>query len=206
MSDGEAERQELSSRISSFWAWFRTAVAFGGEVNDPKLLRELDDQVSILNPNLSWELGPGFSEPWRFVISPNLDRELRELATEVIAHAPVLSNWEFYSSRQPKRWDYRIVLLPDNGDPIELDASNWTFVLLRYPDGSHELLLKGRDLPALTESERWQAAAIVLESVLGEELTMQRIDHFELLEELEPKFAPKERPIQELRDAIRGCS
>ncbi len=201
---GPPVQDNLNSRISRFWEWFQTAIASGEKAEDLQFLKQIDDQVRNLNPSLSWEVGPGFSEPWRFVISPNLDRELRDTARAVIAHAPVLAGWEFYSSRQPKEWDFTVHLLRENGSSIQLDASNWTFVLLRYPDAVHELLLRGTDLSTLNQDERWQAAAITVESILGEDLMMERIDDFELVEDLEPEFAKKERPIRELKDAIRG--
>ena len=43
-------------------------------------------------------------------ISPNLYVDLRETAREIVAQAPVLSGWEFYSTRQPKEWNYKVEL------------------------------------------------------------------------------------------------
>jgi hypothetical protein len=193
----------LNERMIDFWHWFRDA-ATPEKAQDPEFLKALDDRISELSPQLSWEIGPGFSQPWRFVISPNLDHHLRETAREIIARAPVLPGWEFYSTRQPKEWNYQVELIGNNGNPIYLDASNWTFVLLRYPDATHEILLKGQNLPELEDDERWQAAAITLESILGEDLMMDRINEFELVENLGSEFANKDRPIQQLRNAIVG--
>lgn len=199
-------QDKLDQSIRQFWDWFRDVGANLTNAENPDFLKEIDDRITALNPELSWEVGPGFSEPWRFVVSPNLNHELRELAREIIAYAPVLSGWEFYSTRQSKDWDYKFTFENNQGDSIPLDASGWTFVLLRYPDVTHEVLLCGRNLPNLEEDERWQAAAIVLESVLGEDLIMDKIDRFELVRQLESRFANADRPIQQLRDAMMGSS
>ncbi len=191
-------------QINDFWSWFSSsAEALETNVEDAALLAQLNARVRNLDPQLSWEIGPGLSKPWQLVISPNLDRDLRKLATDVISHAPDLPNWEFHSARQPKEWDYQLELESGKGNElVHLDASNWTFVLLQYPDGVHELLLRGDGVLALTDDARWQAAAITLESILGEDYVMDKIDEFELVQQFEPRFAKQERPIQQLREAI----
>lgn len=73
---------------------------------------------------------------------------------------------------------------------------------MRYPDGSHELLLQGENLPPLDDDDRWQAAAITLESILGEDVLLDKINEFELVDELEPRFAEKRKPIQRLRETV----
>jgi hypothetical protein len=194
------------TKIGEFWDWFRdVAGALAANVESPALMKELDDRVRQLDPELSWEIGPGISKSWQLVISPNLNRDLRDKARTIVSGAPVLAGWEFYSARQRKEWDYKLELESADGDElIRLDASDWTFVLLRYPDGAHEVLLKGKDLSLLTDDERQQAAAIALESALGEEMILDRIDEFELLDQFEPRFAERQRPIRQLRDAVLG--
>jgi len=197
----EAERTDDTA---TFWQWFEAIAGdLAANVEDPALLREVDDRLRHIDAALSWEIGRGLSKPWQFVVSPNLDPELREKARAVISAAPVLPDWEFHASRQPKAWDYQLKLGPPERS-IHLDASKWTFVLLRYPDGGHEVLLRATNLPPLSDDERWQAAAIALESVLGEDAVMDRVGEFELLDKLEPRFAEKERPIQALRQAVLG--
>ena len=93
----------------------------------------------------------------------------------------------------------------DGRGSIELDASDWGFVLLQYPDGAREVLLQGNNLPALDDDERWQAAAMTLEGILGEEVILEKINEFELADQLEPRFAAQQRPIQGLREAVVGA-
>ena len=198
----KSEKVNNQVDISEFWRWFRNiAEALAVNVENSMLLRELDGRVSNLNPKLSWEIGPGLYKPWQLVISPNLDRDLRETARLIIAQAPALSTWEFYAARQPKQWNYRLEM---GSDKVPVDASEWAFVLLRYPNGTHEILLEAKNLPPLSKDERWEAAAITLESILGEDIVLDRVSEFELVDKLEPRFAEKKRPIQQLRQAVAG--
>jgi len=192
--------------VEEFWNWFgANAGAIATDVRDRMLLEEIDERLANLAPDLSWEIGPGKVRPWQFVISPNLDRECRELARSIVAQAPKLDDWEFQSARQPKDWSYKFEFAGEgNAGPRTIDATNWTFVLLEYPEGTREILFKAPGLPVLSDDELWNVGAIVIESVIGEDAFLDTIDDFEVLKEFEPRFASRERPIQSLRDALIG--
>ena len=196
----------MESQIKSFWDWFAgVAPILADTPNRADLLAELDKRVTRMNPALSWEIGPGLQESWQLVISPSLSRELRNATSRIVKLAPRIEEWEFHSSRQVKDWDFTFQLSRSEGEFIDIDASRWTFVLLRYPDGLKEVLLKADHLPrSLNEEDRHEAAAIALEGVLGEELFLQAIDDFDLVDVLEDRFLGKDRPIKSLRRAILG--
>lgn len=194
------------SSISDFWDWFCSyAEAISADVENQDRLIELDRRVLGLAPGLSWEIGPGKLKPWQLVISPNLDHKLRETSRSIVAQAPNLDNWEFYSARQPKDWKYKFELRNEgNAEKFFIDASNWDFVLLSYPDGDREIILKAPGLRALSDEERWHVGAIVLESVLGEDAYLESVGDFELVDEFETQFSAHARPIQLLRAALMG--
>ena len=190
--------------ISEFWQWFiENSSRLSKVESDKNLLDALDQRVRDLNPRLSWEIGPGKVKEKQFVISPNLDKGLREEARSIISLAPSLDSWEFYPTRQVKDWDYQVRLAPSEEEPaVAFDASGWKFVLLRYPDGLREVLLSGK-VPSLSDNQRWQAAAFVLESILGEDQLMGSIDEFDLVPAFEPRFAERQRPLQALKEAVQ---
>ena len=191
---------------TAFWSWFRTnADQLADNYENSPLLHHLDIQLRRINPGLSWEIGPGISKPLQLVVSPNLDRRLREIARAVVSAAPMLRDWEFHFARQPKKWNYKFQLSKGES-ALPMDASAWTFVLFKYPDGTREILFKAAGAAKLTRKQRDTAAAIVLESVLGEELLLDFVDEFDLLEKLPARFKNKERPIRLLRDAVHGVS
>lgn len=192
------------SEIDAFWLWFiRNSELVVPNCDYAQAVADLDRKVRNLDERLSWEIGPGKEKSWLLAISPNLDKGLLKEAQEIVAAAPELANWEFYSTRQPKEWDYRVELNSDDPNRlIKIDASDWEFVLLRYPDGFREVLLYSGSLPPLSEDERWQAAAIVLECLIGEESVITKIDDFELVSNLEPRFVERKRPLTLLREAL----
>lgn len=192
-----------SQHLNEFWSWFAANAESISSNAHPDLLEKLDEKLRQVDQRLSWEIGPGRHEPWLLAISPNLNKGLVDEARKVVSAAPEIPGWEFYATRQPKQWDFRVEI--DSGDshePVCLDASDWQFVLLRYPDGLREVLLTGPSLPPLTDDQRWQAAAIVLEGVLGEEILLANVDEFELVSNMEPRFVEKQRPINALKAAF----
>ncbi len=109
---------------------------------------------------------------------------------------------EFHATRQPKEWTGQFQMDRTGGGRIRIDAKRWKYLLLSYPDGAHEILLHGSEAKDLSEGDRWQAAAIVLESMIGEEPLLNQIESFELSESVEPKSASKEKPINALPQAM----
>jgi hypothetical protein len=196
----------MKLRLREFWVWFeQNANRLSDNSTDPELLDELDLRVASLDARLSWEIGPGELKPSQLVISPNLNRDLRDLARLVVDHAPVLGGWEFYAARPPKSWSYEFEL--GDADPATrttVNASDWTFVLLEYPDKAHEILLRSKLASKLSSEQRDSAAATVLVAILGEDLFLDYIEWYELVEEFEPRFAKKERSIRDLRNAVLG--
>jgi hypothetical protein len=97
--------------VERFWDWFgANSNSIAAEAENSIWPKEIDAQLLNLAPGLSWEIGPGKIRPWQLVISPNLDRRLREAARAIVAAAPELDDWEFYSARQPKDWNYEFEL------------------------------------------------------------------------------------------------
>jgi hypothetical protein len=203
--NSKPENNQDETSIGDFWRWFaENAPGLSAGTRNSSALEALDRHVMALNPKLSWEIGPGRHKPNQFVVSPNLDRSLREETRRIVSRAPLIEDWEFYSTRQLKEWKYQVELASSiDGPAWRLDASEWQFVLLLYPDGMREVILNG-NIPNLSSNQRWQAAAIVLESILGEDMMMEKIDEFDLTPTLEPRFEERKRPLDLLRAAIQG--
>jgi hypothetical protein len=186
-----------------FWDWFGSyATAFVADIDNPARHQEIDKKVRTLNPGLSWEVGPGRKAEWQFVISPSLDRALLAITRKIVSKAPQLDGWEFFAARQPKVWNYKFEVEAKSGERIPVDASGWRFVLLKYPDRTHEILLCGENIDRLGEDALWHAGAIVLESILGEEVMLSKVDSFSVASKLEARFVGKEKPIQALAHAF----
>jgi len=185
-----------------FWEWFAIhACDIADEPTNERLIADLDRRVSIAWPNLSWEIGPDTNGGWYFALSPNLNRDYADEATDAIAGAPAVLGWTFHPTRQRKCWDGRFELQREKGH-IEIDSGAWKYILLRYPDGQHEVVLFAPEATELDENDRWNAAAIVLEGLLGEECVLRSIEKFALESSIDAKVAGREKPIHMLPKAF----
>jgi hypothetical protein len=185
-----------------FWDWFcRNAELISKHYDDVTVINELDGEVAESWPGLSWEIGPDPSGGWYFALSPNLDREKAKLAQQQIELAPKVPGWRFYSAKQPKYWNGKFNFFGINGE-TEIDASNWEYVLLRYPDGESEILLFTNKSGSVAECDQEEAAAIVLQSILGENCILQNKLTFELSSNIPSQFVGKQKPIKNLPNAF----
>jgi hypothetical protein len=75
---------------------------------------------------------------------------------------------------------------------------------LKYPGGDREIILRAPELQDLDDQCRRQVGEIVLESVLGEDVFLDSVDEFDLVDEFESRFADHARPIERLRAAVTG--
>src|SRR6266481_1611531 len=198
----EMKRAEERKKIDDLWRCFLSVPAelFAG-TDDALLLTELSNHLNAIDPGLIWETGPGQAKRRQLTISPNLDKNLRETARKIVSAAPALEDWEFHHARQPrKKWDYKLTLESEGGDPIAIDASVWVFIALYSHSGTYQVLLHGGNLPPLTQDQRWHAAAAVVVNLLGEEVVLDVIHNFALLPTLEPLEALSTKPLWLLRE------
>lgn len=181
-----------------FWHWFSaTANQLAAAPEDAKLLNELDERVLQAWPHLAWEIGPDPAGGWYFALSPNLNRQLADDARNAIDAAPNIEGWKLYAARQRKEWDGRFELQTKQGIR-QVNCADWQFLLLRYPNGEQELVLIAAEAESLDEDERWHAAAIVLEGLLGEDCLLTHVKYFTLESALDAKLIPQVRPIHQL--------
>ena len=158
--------------ILNFWSWFaKNSNSLQSDNYDKTLLDKLDKTIS--NWDLVWEVGPGLLKENSLTISPNGDKELLNKTSDIIDKAPQLNDWEFFNAKQPKK-NWHLAILVDTG--FEIDASDWTYILLKYEDEKIEILLKADSLSNLDIETKELAADLVLTNLLGEKLKIEKID------------------------------
>lgn len=193
---------EHADSIRAFWDWFRGRVAVGLDPDDPRIVPEFERHLAAIHPDLSWEIGPGSRARNALAISPSGDLALRPLADSVVSSAPSIRNWEVHSGRQRREWspEFRIEL--KSGGVVAVDATDWKFALLRYPDGVHELVILASH-SGLEGDALHSAVSFVVESALGEYDAMGLLDSLTIDVEEDPRLQGKLRPISELGDLLR---
>lgn len=176
--------------ILKFWIWFaKKSYSLHSSTYDKNVLDELDRIIS--NWGLSWEIGPGLSKENSLTISPNGNRELLSKTNSIVDKAPKLDDWEFYFAKQPKE-NWHLARLPETN--FEIDASKWTYILLKYDDEKIEILLKADSLSKLDKEMKQLVADLILTNLLGEELKIKKIDFIDIVEKFD-----NEKGITELK-------
>lgn len=194
--------------IQTFWNWFQSVCdKFGSHFQNSEPIVELDSRVASLG-EFGWELGPGFQNPSNssFVISPAGDDTLLQQTRRIVAFAPKCQGWEFYAAKQPKQWN-RLLELVVNGEPIAIEASDWRYVLLRFPDGTFDMIVRAPNLATLPLDSRESAIDIVLDSEIGEERHIELIKSVQIVDDFDKEVDGKSSPISALLPhIIKLCS
>lgn len=200
----EGIRNDVSERErgTEFWRWFaQNAEDIAANPSEPRVIDELDQRVRLAWPKLAWEIGPDPTGDWYLALSPNLDLDMAAVAKRGVALAPVVPGWRFYSTRQRKAWDGSFEIEGRRGVHV-LDSSNWRYVLLKHGSGELEVVLVAPEAAKLEPDERWQAAAVVVEGLLGEACVLDCGISFALEPTLDARLSEDTKSIAELPQAF----
>lgn len=186
--------ERASEKIGEFWKWFASVCdALAARPDDPAIRLLLDERVRSFG-RIVWEVGPGTQKPNALVISPGGRSELLPLTRDIIAHAPACEKWEFHASKPPKQWNRKFSLRVDNDTNIQVDANNWQYVLLRFPDRSFDVIIRAPGMPA-SRKNRQTAARIAVEGELGELKSMEWIRDIDVVDEFEDRLKGSASPF-----------
>lgn len=192
------------NKIRKFWIWFyENCQNFGTDYSNTELLDILDTKISELG-NLTWEVGPGKTANDALVISPNGDLELLPYTKEIIANAKECTDWEYYYAKPPKQWGLIFDFETTDSNQIEINASIWEYVLLKYKDGMFEIIIKAVNIDALSADDKLTAAEILLDGILGEELRMTAICSINIVLQFEEVYKNKASNIKNLSNHINS--
>lgn len=171
--------------IDRFWHWFsENCQSFGSKFENSVLLTELDTWISNLG-DFSWEVGPGKIKENALVISPNGDFTMLEYTKKIVARAIPCNDWEYYYAKPPKKWDMKFDYETGNGQNINIDASSWEYVLLRYDDRKFDIKIKPDIFSQIGYEDKLVIAEILLDGILGEEKRMRLINFVDVVREFE---------------------
>ncbi len=191
------------SDVKEFWAWFvNHAAEFGDAFENEVLLQELDERVTALG-EFTWEVGPGHHKASAFALSPAGNRDLLAVTQAIVDTAPVIPEWEFHAAKQAKPWEPRFQIHDTQGEPFQVDATNWRSVLLEYADGVREVVVEAANLSSLPEDHRRWAVEIALDCLLGERQRLESIDIITVVDDLNDRERRAAFPLAEIHKRIK---
>lgn len=183
--------------VGIFWEWFRRAeVEISKNYHDPAIMRKIDRYVHQISPDLSWEIGPVGNEGLYFSLSPDLDDELMELASESVARSYKSEIWIFLVGRQRRPWNDLLTILNEEiGVAITFDLSKWTHVAYRDKDEGLIDIVFSANCSSSDDEDMSRMANIAAVGLLGEILVMERVGSIEVRNFFERKLEAVAKPI-----------
>jgi hypothetical protein len=188
--------------IESFWNWFTVnASRFDNQSTTDDFIAELDDRILDIG-DFTWEVGPGIHKEYQLVISPHGDKDLLKQTRNIVAMAPVLDQWEFYPARQPLQGSPIFILHTDKGD-VSFDASNWQYILYKFPDNTFDIVLKASTIQDFSPTDQAMAACLAIDGIIGEELRIAVFVEIEVVKEFEEGEKPGAPTLPNLLDHLK---
>jgi len=192
----------IDSRASEFWRWFSSvAHEFASSLENDRILGELDRRIAALE-GVSWEVGRGLERPNALVISPNRNKMLLEISKRMVSLAPVHAEWEFCYAKPPKKWKLRFSVENTDGSRFDVDANEWEYVLLGFPDGTFDVTVCAPNLQEVTEKLRELAAEVSIEGVVGEMGMLRCITEIEVVTTFDEEHQGRSNSLQHLADHL----
>jgi hypothetical protein len=114
----------------------------------------------------------------------------------IVALAPELADWELHPARPPRLAGFELTIEGDEDLPV--DARSWRYVLFQFPDGTFDVVVEQANLVGAGEDDRYIAAVILIDGLLGEAYRLRRIQTIEVVDALPPDLAVKANAIASL--------
>lgn len=192
----------LKNKTDFFWNWFKdNNKELSSSIISETLINELNAQVLNLE-NLNWEVRKGVNQNNMLIISAGGDNNLFPIAKSIINMAPDIKDWEFYYYKPAKNWDYKLELKNYVKFDKELDVKDWEYILLKFKDNTFDIVIKAKNLNDLKKDDQYTIADIVLESILGDELSYSLIKNVRIVDEFDKDDLKNKNSIKDLANHI----
>lgn len=201
-----ASTHPSDAEIHEFWAWFQTnAQELGRDFHNSALLAELDTRLACIGV-AGWELGPGSATRYALAISPDGNRDQLPLTKRIVALSPTVPHWVFLAARPARPSPFLFTLQRNGQNDLAVDASEWRYVLYRFPDGLMDIVLEQARLQDVSEEERYMAATIMLDALMGEAERLTRFREIEPVATLDTQLSGRSSPVSTLLQHLRSLS
>ncbi|HEX7844218.1 MAG TPA: hypothetical protein VF476_00375 [Chitinophagaceae bacterium] len=179
----------MKDNFTTFWHWFQHSKFLFEKLEiSQDSINLIDKQITTLG-DFAWEIGPGKNKEYSLTLSPGGDKSLLSLTKSIVSKAPVIDNWEFHYAKPIKEWENYFEVFFKN-EKISIDISKWQYVLFRNKDNAFDIDVRVSDVPVILQGEAEEMHGIVemvVESIIGEEARLEKIDRLEIVKEFDNK-------------------
>lgn len=194
-----SEYDRVLRKIDAWWDEFsRNADRLEGlfrQTEDWDLPDWMNRHLQGIQPELMWEFGPAVNgRGHRLVITPETHSEFRPLTKTIIARAPKLKGWEFYSYRLAESVE---TALPTIEARTGLNIADVTVAINVGADNRIDLSFRWDRIPG-SDDQAFDAAFVATETLLGEKMLDRWVGVINLVDHQTPaeqgqRFLPLER-------------
>ena len=180
---------------SVFWDWFakNEARLFSFEQDQERIFDELAERLHLVNPDLTFEIGPVSGAKREFVISAGGSKAAFPSVEALYAAAPPMPRWTWVKFR-PRRAELNDLIY---GDTI-IKADDVHYILAK--DGDRIGIVLFFDGYSKQEDETFgQIGYLFLDEALGEFTVETKVGFIEF-ENRESRHFSRARPLRELAD------
>lgn len=187
--------------VVQFWQWFaenhdNVSNAYNASDCD-WLSANISRRIRQLGDSLNWEIGPYNLPDKTFVLSPTI-RENLGLTRAAVKIAPELSGWRFLHAK-PRKELNRLVF---QSHGCTVDAEGWQYQMVSYNKGEFVDLMLYINAKGFPSAHDQLFAELVVESLVGEELRLDRVGFVQPNIIEEPEAVENTTPIRYLHDHL----
>ena len=173
--------------VTDFWTWWsgggadQIAAAFDSGKTDG-VVEEMTPRIKAIDDALAWEFGKGSTSRHQLIVSTEGDPVPRAAARRWLRAAPPGDDtWSFHDLRQPGPLDAVLTIEGPDGE-AELDFAD-TRVHAGPSTSGLDVSVFHPAFAALPDEARGQAAFLMLDAALGEEVVELWLDHISVVTE-----------------------
>jgi hypothetical protein len=166
-----AARAEVDAAIDAWWQ----ALASARDRLVPQVDQSFDlvgfvaQHLLTIHSNLKWELRPGASHRWCFVVTAEEDRHLEPLVMRIISRAPPQLGFEVATQRAPESVSMALATVQGR---FGVDASDWTVEFGPAQLGFLNVCWRGAASP--------EAAVCLMKCLVGERAVMDWVGNVDV--------------------------
>jgi len=198
----------VEDKIEAFWQWFvqnneriKNCIEDASAPDKEYIIESLNNHILNLG-TLTWDVGLDGNDEWFFMLSPNGVEELLPISERIIKEAPLFLDWKYYATKPALDWDRNFSLYDQEMDVVEIDASNWHYILYYNDNNKLEIILEASNLQHVDEDTIETAATVFLNNEIGEKTLIELVDGYSIVAQLELEDAKEKISVNELKEHV----
>jgi hypothetical protein len=200
-------KNDLAQRIQDFWEWFdenrQVIELVVSEAQHPQtnyVVEQLDQHILGMG-KLKWQLENPHPSSFVLTFSPNNERKLLAITQSIVQNANHAHGWVYHHAI-PVKASFEVDLYDNEMEIRSITAYHWKVIPVIESDGRHELLIDAPELFDLDEDTQLIAVDLMLTDILGEELKINSLSGFQILEAVHEDQIEELIPIQQLSQIL----